>query len=102
VFPNLATWPPFIAGLCLNVSADCGEAQAEIRAYTEKKIKALQSKWQVGECHFYVGVFLEAYQRASEKTNLVPLLTLLTKVDTSGRHRPPLTMVERALSEAGF
>ena len=94
--------PPFIAGLGLQVSADCEEAQAEIRIYTEKKIEALQSKWQVGECQFYVDVFLNAFQMSSEKKNLVPLLTLLTKVDTSSRHRMPLEAVKKSLVGSGF
>jgi hypothetical protein len=102
VFPGLNPWPPFIAGLGLQVSADCEEAQAEIRIYTEKKIEALQSKWQVGECQFYVDVFLNAFQMSSEKKNLVPLLTLLTKVDTSSRHRMPLKAVKKSLVGSGF
>jgi hypothetical protein len=102
---------PWIGGHDKKLSEDCQEAQAEMRAYAEEGIARLRAKWNASteEHRHYASLFHDALRCTPDKTNILHVIDLISKVEQPGRYvrlgdkrRMSLHEVHKSLVEAGF
>jgi hypothetical protein len=98
---------PFIPGPAREVSEDCQEAQAQVRAWCEERIEEMRKKWHAntGEHRHYASLFHDMLVWNPERANVLLVIDLIRNIEypsLTGNRRMPLNEVREAFVEAGW